>query len=501
MGNAASREQHHQYDGSGGAELGDGGTEKFNTMAALSSRLINGSGDSLNHLTGEPASINHSSQPSSGNQRTILSASLKDKGLEALPLELFSLTDLNALDLSKNKLRYLPAELGRLKKLKRLALGSNNITIVPDCFGELKDLTWLDFTHNDIHTITEAIGDLPSLSSLGASDCRLTEFPEPFCRLKSLKKLGIFNNMISSLPAQIGNLRGLTKLDLSGNALVTLPKEIGQLTELTWLNLSKNQLESLPDELGNLVKLQELGLSFNKLKRLPDLSALKDLSLLPVYSNELEEVGDWICQMQSLSKLDLSFNQLKSIPEGIFRIQNLTFINLRHNKLESVPAYNKSAPRERSSTLQIIDLRDNQLQFIPISLMGPKLAELKCLNNPLIGEPGFLPDPGPRVKSLRELASNSLTYYGIPVSVANPNLYHEHKHLAKRARLCENCNRKYLIEPVRYVIFAETSDHPFAAFIMEACSISCMAGFQSMLSHSLGSPVSSDPRSPRSMLE
>lgn len=509
MGNAASTSSDHRNRNGGMTEEEQ---EKLRTLASLSSRILIGSQDSVSEqqLGSSPGlsglSVNANAQQAVSKPRTILSASLKDRGLIEVPAEVYELFDLTALDLSNNKLREFPTGLTRLSQLKRLSLGSNNITSIPDDIVGMRELMWLDFTHTDVSWVSPNIAKLSNLASLGASDCRLTEFPVTFCQIPNLRKLGMFNNMITSLPHQIGSLRGLTKLDLSGNALTRLPDEICQLTELAWLNLSRNQLVELPEEFGKLAKLKELGLAFNKLKRLPDLSGLVELDLLPVYNNELEEVGEWICEMPALTKLDLSFNRLTELPEGIFRNKALTFINLRNNLLRSVPPYDSADPSARSPTLDTIDLRHNLIESIPISLMSPSIREFRCSDNPLTTVPGLTTNPQREIVKLQHLALNSLVInYGMPIptDLLSP-LLHEAYQLAYKSahKICPNCHRKYILPEARSVIFVETTDSPMAPFVLEACSQECIGRFRLVGGvhfpsyHVPMARIDGDPRSP-----
>lgn len=476
MGNAGSREAEARQSVSLEGEEHWEGEEKLRTLAALSSRVLAASGDSVGmEILGGPQPSCSPASPtrSGGPKRPILSANVKEKELEEIPEIIFDLKDLQILDVSQNRIRRLPEALVGLRRLKRLALGSNNLTEIPDFIARLQSLNWLDFTHNHVHTVSDDIAFLPNLASLGASDCRLTSFPIGFCRLPNLRKLGVFNNMITSLPAEIGNLVHLTKLDLSGNALTSLPKEIGLLTELTWLNLSKNMLESLPEEIGQLTKLKELGLSFNRLKRLPDMSRLTDLSLLPVYNNELEVLDDWILEMTSLVKLDVSFNKLTRIPDCIFQLPKLTFINLRKNELTRLPPYNPSNLNQQSNILQSIDVRNNQLQHIPISLLGSSLQDFKCSGNPFVSDLK-LKHPNAYM-SLRDIALNVVVQYDRPVSYHTSPMIKARVEAARQsAPLCPTCRRPFLQGfQLLNLVFVETSDAACVPFLVETCSADC----------------------------
>jgi Leucine-rich repeat (LRR) protein len=456
------------------AEHVDDATKKLNDLASLSTTLL------VDDAIAQTA-IATNRQIGERSVEEKLKADFKGYSYEEWPIDIFCYPQLTFIDASHNKLRRLPDRIRELTRLKRLALGSNQLTEIPDGIGGLRELTWLDVTHNQVHTVSPELANCVSLTSLGASDCRLSSFPMAICKLPNLRKLGVFNNLISVLPAEIGNLQQLTKLDLSGNALTKLPKEIGRLRSLTWLNLSKNKLVELPDELGRLVNLKELGLSFNHLKRLPNMGALRELTILPVYNNELEEIGDWLVEMTGLNKLDLSFNQLRSIPDGIFAMPALTFINLRRNLLTQVPHVNPKNICERSSTLQSIDLRDNQLSWIPISLISLAMTEFKISGNPFTDK--FEPTNPPVASlSLKELAMNSILFNSIDIANSTQLVKYSTRKALKHSRICESCKKQYVpATGFQDLLFIQVGDVGCAPFLTETCSLACLATFSQFL--------------------
>lgn len=397
---------------------------------------------------------------------------------EALSLtwtsDLFSEVKLEEAMLSRNCLREFPlAVVCAFPEMERLGLGSNEIGSIPDEIGLLRNLEWLDFTHNRVSMISERIGDLPKLASLGASDCRLSSFPLAFTRLRKLRKLGVFNNLITALPSEIGNMRSLTKLDLSGNTLSSLPPEIGNLTALTWLNISNNQLRSLPAELGRCVALKELGLAHNQLTTLPDLGALSELTLLTAFSNHIETLGDWLRKLTKLTRIDFSSNRLQEVPAGILALPCVDLINLRQNQILEIPPFDPSDPTRRSHSLAVLDLRDNRLASLPISVLGPALQDLKVAGNPFHMLPLFTRAATPSCRALL-----------LPIVAGHK--HHLHRRLplqltselydllsGQRGRVCLLCRRRYVHVPVRWLDLREASDEMAVPFVAELCSPTC----------------------------
>lgn len=172
--------------------------------------------------------------------------SLTEHGLEEIPGQVFQITSLRTLDLSKNKIRHL-GKISQLHELKSLNCDSNNLTT--------KSLS--------------SISKLPKLTTISIGKNKLTEsdsFPSLPPKVKTLK---LYGNSFSSIPKQICDrkLTSLEKLDLSCNNLACVPSEICNLASLTELNLDKNALVSLPIEMGRLTKLKALSLKNNYLTK------------------------------------------------------------------------------------------------------------------------------------------------------------------------------------------------------------------------------------------
>lgn len=173
--------------------------------------------------------------------------SLTEHGLEEIPGQVFQLTSLRTLDLSKNKIKNL-GNISQLKELKSLNCDQNLLAA--------RSLS--------------SISNLPKLAILSLGKNRLENpanqsFPPLPPKVKTLKLHG---NSFSSIPKQICDPKlPLEKLDLSCNNLACVPSEICNLAALTDLNLDKNAIVSLPNEMGQLKKLKALSLRNNYLTK------------------------------------------------------------------------------------------------------------------------------------------------------------------------------------------------------------------------------------------
>mmetsp|Transcript_23517 Transcript_23517/g.50964 ORF Transcript_23517/g.50964 Transcript_23517/m.50964 type:complete len:278 (-) Transcript_23517:51-884(-) len=170
--------------------------------------------------------------------------SLTEHGLEEIPEQVYQLTSLRTLDVSKNKIQNL-GKISQLTELKSLNCDENALAT----------------------SSLSQISKLSKLQTLSLGKNRLENsanqtFPSLPPKIKILK---VHGNSFSSIPRQICDpTLPLEKLDLSCNNLAVIPPEICNLAAtLTELILDKNAIVSLPIEVGQLIKLKVLSLKNN----------------------------------------------------------------------------------------------------------------------------------------------------------------------------------------------------------------------------------------------
>ena len=164
--------------------------------------------------------------------------------------------------------------------------------------------------------------------------------------------------------------------------------------DLEVLLLDENHIQELPSSIFNLIELKRLSLSQNLIQGLPGdrLKDLKNLVELNVSSNQLTEIPENIIELEELEILDFSSNPIETLPEGIFRLCNLTNLKLNQMLLESLPEDFGSL-----SNLKNLDLRKNVFQSLPQSFSN--LTQLEVLD---LGENYFEHFP-PQICSLQSL--------------------------------------------------------------------------------------------------
>ncbi len=168
--------------------------------------------------------------------------------LSFLPRKIASLTELEHLDLTHNKLIKIPSGLSQMKALQGLYLSYNQITKVDPEIFQMINLEMLSLDNNQLPGLPSQIGQLPDFWFLKLSFNKLREIPSEIVQLKELKRLYLNNNDLKALLPEISQLKELTILDLSYNMLTSLPPEIGQLKKLTTLRLIGNPLSDKEKE-------------------------------------------------------------------------------------------------------------------------------------------------------------------------------------------------------------------------------------------------------------
>lgn len=189
---------------------------------------------------------------------SLVSLELVGCGLERIPSAIFSLSNLQELDLRENKLTTVEEilSLQHCRRLVALRLWHNKITYIPDHISKLHsletlDVSWnklrklpsrlfyctklrhLDVSHNQLTTLPPEAGILQSLQFFSAAFNSLETLPEELFSCKKLKTLALGNNCLSALSPRVANLSQLARLELKGNRLETLPLEIWDCPLLT----------------------------------------------------------------------------------------------------------------------------------------------------------------------------------------------------------------------------------------------------------------------------
>ncbi|KAI4816730.1 hypothetical protein KUCAC02_009043 [Chaenocephalus aceratus] len=196
--------------------------------------------------------------------------------LERIPHSIFSLHNLQEIDLKDNNLKtieeiisfqhlhrlvclklwynqiaYIPIQIGTLTNMERLYLNRNKIEKIPSQLFFCRKLRFLDLSHNNLTSIHADVGFLLNLQYFAVTANRIETLPPELFKCKKLRTLNLGNNCLQTLPSRFGELTGLTQLELRGNTrLECLPVELGEcrLLKRSSLVVEEDLFNTLPPE-------------------------------------------------------------------------------------------------------------------------------------------------------------------------------------------------------------------------------------------------------------
>ncbi|XP_068599461.1 leucine rich repeat containing 8 VRAC subunit Db [Brachionichthys hirsutus] len=172
--------------------------------------------------------------------------------LERIPHAIFSLTNLQALDLKSNNIRTIEEIISfqHLKRLTCLKLWHNKIVSIPLSISHVKNLESLYLPHNELQHLPSSLFSLLKLRYIDVSYNSIVVIPLEIGFLQNLQHFAIGNNKVEVVPKQLFKCAKLRTLCLGHNCISSIPEKIGQLCQLTHLELKGNCLDRLPAQLG-----------------------------------------------------------------------------------------------------------------------------------------------------------------------------------------------------------------------------------------------------------
>ncbi|XP_033986082.1 volume-regulated anion channel subunit LRRC8C [Trematomus bernacchii] len=222
---------------------------------------------------------------------------------EGVKLQAFSslkkLTNIVSLELVGCELERIPSAVFSLNNLQELDLKENKLSTVEEILSlqHCRRLVTLKLWHNKIAYIPEHISKLHTLEMLDISWNKLRKLPSRLFYCTKLRHLDVSHNQLTSLPAEVGILQGLQFFSAAFNSLETLPEELFSCKRLKTLALGNNCLSYLSSRVSSLVQLVRLEIKGNRLESLP------------------VEIGE--CPLLSLSGLIAEDNLLDLMPSDV----------------------------------------------------------------------------------------------------------------------------------------------------------------------------------------
>ena len=205
----------------------------------------------------------------------------------------FNCTKLKILSLRNCQLGSISSKVSKLQNLVDLDLSQNKLTTLslPDDLFSLSVLQVLKLSENKLTDLPLTLINLTKLQKLDISGNEFNEFPQIVLKLSQLTHLYCSHSKISNLSAlymedSLARL-SLQFLDLHSNQIVTFPSKWCQFPELTYFDISCNKIVCLPDSFGDMKKLHHVNLRANQLLLLPPSFSKLPIKDLYVCQNKL----------------------------------------------------------------------------------------------------------------------------------------------------------------------------------------------------------------------
>jgi len=173
---------------------------------------------------------------------TTLALSLKEQGLDSLPLAVLAHPQLRILYLRGNHLQQLPPTLAQHDQLEVIDLGYNDFSVAPKVLPQLSQLRILDLQHNAIGQIDSSIWNSRPLQILDLSYNKIKRIPKAIKKLQELRKLDLSNNQLHEVDEAVAELSALEELNLANNQLDSLPAAVEQKQALK-INIAGNRMK------------------------------------------------------------------------------------------------------------------------------------------------------------------------------------------------------------------------------------------------------------------
>nr|XP_057929369.1 volume-regulated anion channel subunit LRRC8C [Doryrhamphus excisus] len=182
--------------------------------------------------------------------------------LERIPSAVFSLSNLQELDLKENKLTTVEEilSLQHCQRLVKLRLWHNKITYVPDHISKLHALETLDISWNKLRKLPSRLFYCTKLRHLDVSHNQITSIPPEVGILQGLQFFSAAFNSLETLPDELFSCKRLNTLALGNNCLFYLSSRVANLTQLVRLEVKGNRLDALPAEVADCPMLTSNGI-------------------------------------------------------------------------------------------------------------------------------------------------------------------------------------------------------------------------------------------------
>eukprot|EP01125_Pyxidicula_operculata_P017359 TRINITY_DN6077_c0_g1_i1.p1 TRINITY_DN6077_c0_g1~~TRINITY_DN6077_c0_g1_i1.p1 ORF type:complete len:2180 (-),score=456.03 TRINITY_DN6077_c0_g1_i1:394-6933(-) len=217
--------------------------------------------------------------------------SARENMIKQLPIKLSEMVKLKYLDLRQNEISYISSNSFKsLSGLEHLNLSRNKLEVIPEIFGYLPNLCILKLDNNSLlRAVPGSVLNCKHLSTLKIGYCKIKTLPLTLGNLKELIILDIRKNYISDIPPSLCKATNLLDLCISDNPITEIPIWFYRFSRLRRLRAARCKITKISSALGHITSLEHLDLSENLLTELPfTLGCLKSsLTELHIHGNNL----------------------------------------------------------------------------------------------------------------------------------------------------------------------------------------------------------------------
>lgn len=246
-----------------------------------------------------------------------------------------------------------------------------------------------------------------SVVRLSISGLRAAQIPPEVLSCKNLEELELVNTRIDELQDELNVLTKLSSVYLFNN----IPSErliLGKNSHVNYLRIAGTHPEKLPRTYKNFSSLDSLNINRSMATRLPKLTPNKELTLVNAVENKI--ILKKLRKSSTLEYLDLRGNQVTKVPNSIAR----KYPNLKALSFNTNPVKKVKPGLGRLKKLEYLSLYGNMLTKIPEPVYNlTNLQVIDLFHN-------RIESISPKIKNLQQLkvfyiANNRL--YSLPEEI------------------------------------------------------------------------------------
>ncbi|XP_046406547.1 leucine-rich repeat neuronal protein 1-like [Ischnura elegans] len=326
------------------------------------------------------------------SKRSLFTTDCSGRRLESIPSEIPLATE--ALSLRDNALKDIHEHLPSLSNLQELDLSGNRIKSLGRgvLFQNMSSLRYLNLGRNDLSTLfSDSFSGLEQLEVLTLSENKINYMEDrTFGMLENLRRLSLDSNMIGSLYEEwFLGLKALVNLSIAHNIIHHINRNVFRAaSELRELILTGNRINGIePLGFNGLEKLDTLSVDGNLLAAVPtsSLQALPNLRYLKMDLNPIRKLQAY--SFSDIKAQEVSLHNLHDlrIVDGFafHNMFNMTVLRLNDNEKLSFIDPEAFA---NATALKKLYLHNNNLRGVSKRIIEnlPPDVEIRLDGNPLL---------------------------------------------------------------------------------------------------------------------